>query len=410
MAMAMAVAMAVSMSGGTSSNPSVWLRSVGSGRSTSRGAAEFRGTRGELSGVPGTIPVVPERVLSVRELNRAVLARQLLLQRSDRSPQRAVERVAGLQTQYAPSGYVGLWSRLAGFRRDGLTDALLAGQIVQAWVMRCTIHMVSARDYWGFTEAVRAVRREWWLRAAKPNADLDMAAVAAVVRDLLAAGPLKQAEIQTRLVSAGYPRTAWSGVQLWLDLVRAPPAGTWATPRAHVYGLAEHTVPLPDPVCSVTAARELLVSRYLRGFGPASVADIASFCGWNMTITRAVLGGLETRRFRTEHGAELFDVPRGPLPAADTPAPVRFLGPWDATLLVHARRARILPEHYRPRVFATSMPQSVPTFLVDGQVAGTWRYADGVVRCEPFDELDAATRRELDAEAERLAGFHRDGA
>jgi Winged helix DNA-binding domain len=363
----------------------------------------------ELSGVAGTIPVVSERILSTRELNRAVLARQLLLQRSELPAEQAVERVAGLQTQYAPSGYVGLWSRLAGFRRDGLTDALLTGRIVQAWVMRCTIHMVSARDYWPFTEAVRAVRREWWVRATKPSAELDMAAVAAVVGGRLAAGPLKQAEIQRLLVAEGFPRSAWSGVQLWLDLVRAPPAGTWATPRAHVYGLAEHTVPRPDPVPSERWGRELLVNRYLRGFGPASVADIASFCGWNITVTRAVLGGLELRRFRAEEGGELFDVPQAPLPAPDTPAPVRFLGQWDATLLVHARRAQILPERYRPRVFATSMPQSVPTFLIDGQVAGSWRYVDGAVRCEPFHELDAAARQELDAEAERLAGFHRDG-
>src|SRR5688500_6007393 len=103
-----------------------------------------------------------ERVLSTRELNRAVLARQLLLERAERAPEEAGGQVAGLQTQYAPAGYIGLWSRLAGFRRQELTDALLAGRIVQAWVMRCTIHMVATADYWPFTEAVRAARREWW--------------------------------------------------------------------------------------------------------------------------------------------------------------------------------------------------------------------------------------------------------
>lgn len=187
-----------------------------------------------------------------------------------------------------------------------------------------------------------------------------------------------------------------------------PPAGTWGTPRAHVYGLAEHTVPVPEPVPSESAGRAELVARYLGAFGPAAAKDIASFCGWNLTATRAVLAGLELRRFRAEDG-ELLDLPGAPLPAADTPAPVRFLGQWDATLLVHARRAQILPERYRPRVFATSIPQSVPTFLVAGQVAGTWRYVDGEVRCEPFHELPAADRAELDAEAQRLAAFHRDG-
>jgi hypothetical protein len=352
---------------------------------------------------------VPERVLSTRELNRAVLARKLLLERSALPPDRALERVAGLQTQYAPAGYVGLWSRLVGLRRDALTEALLAGRIVQAWMMRCTIHMVSAPDYAPLTEAVRAARREWWVRAAKPNAAIDMPAVAAAVRGYLAEGPLKQAEIQARMRADGFAKEAWPGVQLWLDLVRVPPAGTWGTPRAHVYGLAEHAVPLPDPPPTEEAARELLVGRYLAAFGPASARDIASFCGWNVTATRAVLARLELRRFRDEAGGELVDVPGAPLPAADTPAPVRFLGQWDAVLLVHARRGQILPERYRPRVFATSIPQSVPTFLVDGQVAGTWRYVDGEVGCEPFHELDGAIRAELDAEAARLAAFHRDG-
>ncbi len=342
-----------------------------------------------------------ERVLSTAELNRAVLARQLLLERSRSGPVSAVEQVAGLQTQYAPSGYVGLWSRLEGFGRDALTDALLGGRIVQGWVMRSTIHMVSARDYWPFTEAVRAVRRQWWLRATRRPPGLDIEGAAAAVRSYLTAGPLKQAEIQQRLADEGFPREAWSGVQLWVDLVRVPPAGTWDRPRAHVYGLA----PAPEAVVSEAAGRELLVARYLRAFGPASAKDVSSFCGWTVTITREVLGRLELRRFRDESGAELVDVPDAPLPAADTPAPVRLLGQWDATLLVHARRAQILPEPYRPRVFATSMPQSVPTFLADGRVAGTWRRADGGIRCEPFHELPSSVHRELTEEVDRLAAF-----
>jgi hypothetical protein len=234
--------------------------------------------------------------------------------------------VAGLQTQYAPSGYIGLWSRLADFHRKTLTEALLAGRVVQAWVMRCTIHMVAAHDYWPFTEAVRATRREWWLRSAKPPSGLDMAAVSEAVRGYLADGPLKQVEIQKRMVADGFPRQAWPGVQLWLDLVRVPPAGTWGTPRAYVYGLAERAVPPPDPAPTDDAARELLAGRYLRAFGPASAADVASLCGWSIGVTRDVLTRMALRRFRDESGGELVDVPDGPLPPADTPAPVRFLG------------------------------------------------------------------------------------
>ena len=347
-----------------------------------------------------------ERVLSAKELNRAVLARQLLLERAALSPEQAVEQVAGLQTQYAPSGYIGLWFRLAGFRRQALTEALLAGRVVQAWVMRCTIHMVSPADYWPFTEAVREERREWWRRAHKIAGSVDMPAIAATVRGYLADGPLKQAEIQKRLTAAGHPREVWPGIQLWVDLVRVPPAGTWGTPRAHVYGLAEHTVAVPDPAPTEECAKELLVARYLRGFGPAAAADVASFCGWNITATRAVLSRMELCRYRTETGGELVDVPGAPLPAAGTPAPVRFLGQWDANLLVHARRAQILPEEHRPRVFARNIPQSVPTFLVDGQVAGTWRHVDGEVRCEPFHPLPDDVWEEVEVEAARLAAFH----
>ncbi|WP_232662263.1 winged helix DNA-binding domain-containing protein [Pseudonocardia sp. TRM90224] len=346
-----------------------------------------------------------ERVLSTRELNRAVLARQLLLERSTSSLVSAVEQVACLQTQYSPSGYVGLWSRLAGFEREALTAALLDGSIVQGWAMRCTIHMLSAADYAPLVEAVREPRQEWFRRAWKAD-DIDMQTVADAVRGYLADGPLKQAELQKRLVADGHPKAAWPGVQLWIDLVRVPPAGTWGTPRAHVYGLAEHTITLPQPRPTLAEGCELLVTRYLGGFGPASVKDVGSFCGWKLTETREVLERMELRRFRDEAGGVLFDLPEAPLPDPETPAPVRFIGQWDAVLLVHARRGQILPEHYRQNVFATSMPQSIPTFLVDGQVAGTWKFVDGEISCSPFHELDDPAADAVAAEAGRLARLY----
>ena len=125
-----------------------------------------------------------------------------------------------------------------------------------------------------------------------------------------------------------------------------------------------------------------------------------------MTSTKQALERIELRRFRDEQGKELVDLPRLPLPDGDTPAPVRFLPVWDATLLVHARRTQILPERYRARIFNTRNPQSVNTFLVDGQVAGTWRYEKGRVKIEPFGRLPKDVRAELDDEAERLAAFH----
>ena len=125
-----------------------------------------------------------------------------------------------------------------------------------------------------------------------------------------------------------------------------------------------------------------------------------------MKTIRPALERLSLRRFLDEQGKELVDLPRAPLPDPDTPAPVRFLPVWDATLLVHARRTQILPEEYRPRVFNVRTPNSVNTFLVDGQVAGTWRYEKGRVNLKPFGRLPKAVRKELDEEAERLAAFH----
>jgi hypothetical protein len=150
-----------------------------------------------------------------------------------------------------------------------------------------------------------------------------------------------------------------------------------------------------------------LVRRYLAGFGPASRKDVASFTGLSLTRLRTVLGRLELREFRSEDGGELLDVPDGLLPDPDTPAPPRFLPTWDSTLLVHARRTGVLPEEHRPKIFHTKAPQSFPTFLVDGRVAGTWRHEQGAVQLAPFAPLDPADERSVRDQAERLATFHR---
>lgn len=346
-----------------------------------------------------------ERVLSQRALNRALLARQFLLERSELPLTRILERVGGIQAQYAPSTYVGLWSRLANFRRDDLTTALEQRRVVQATLMRSTIHVVSAADFWSFAEGVRAARREWWLAATRRLADpIDIQAVANRLRGLLAGGPLRRKELADRLAADGYPTAVWSGVGLWVDMVRVPPSGTWERRSADLYGLAEHWVGPPN--ATEADGQELLVRRYLTGFGPASLKDIASWAGLTPAAVRPAVEGLTLRRFRDEQGGELLDLPRAPLPDPETPAPVRFLPTWDATLLIHGRRTQILPERFRGLVFHTKTPHSVPTFLVDGAVAGTWRYEAGRVRLNPFETLPARVMKELEDEAERLAAFH----
>ena len=349
--------------------------------------------------------IVPERILTARELNRALLARQLLLERSTLSITQALEQVGGLQAQYAPSAYVALWSRLRGFRRDALTKALEQRQVVQATLMRATIHIVSARDYPPMAAAIRRSRRDWWLRAqGKQLKGIDMGAVAARVRKFLSDTPRRQNDIQARLLAEGFPRIAAVSVGMWVDLVRIPPSGTWEQRRADLNGLADDWVDTSS--ATETEGLEHLVRRYLGGFGPATLNDLSSSAGLPVTTLLPVVDRLRLRRFRDEKGGELLDLPRAPLPDRDTPAPVRFLPTWDATLLVHARRTEILPQAYRPLVFQTKTPHSVATFLVDGAVAGKWRYEKGHVRLEPFHRIPAAVWRELEDEAERLAAFH----
>jgi hypothetical protein len=342
---------------------------------------------------------VPERVLTQRELNRALLARQLLLTRAKTPIPKALERIAGIQAQYAPSMYVGLWSRIEGFGRDQLTRALERRSVVQGTLMRATIHLVSKGDYWPFAAGIRKDQLEWWLRVHGRGTDTaELKADARRVRRAMAGKTLGRAELERVLGK----RLGLSG--LALDLVRVPPSGTWERRRADLYALAVDWVGPEDS--KPGEGVEHLVRRYLQGFGPARATEIADWAGLNVKTIRPVLERLSLRRFQDGQGNELVDLPRAPLPDPDTPAPVRFLPVWDATLLVHARRTQIVPEEYRPRVFNVKTPQSVNTFLVDGQVAGTWRYEKGRVNLEPFGRLSKTVRKELDEEAERLAAFH----
>lgn len=342
--------------------------------------------------------------LSPRALNRSVLARQLLLQRRRLPLVRAVEQVAGLQTQYAPSGYIGMWSRVSGFRRNALTTALEQRRVVQATLMRSTIHMVSADDFHLFVAGTRERRREWWLRVTRRELNgVDMDAAAAVVRAALADGPRRAPDLVSELAGNGFPKVAWQGIGGWVDMVRVPPSGTWQRRRADLYGLAEQWVG-PSAASTADGIRHLL-ARYLRGFGPAALADAANWAGVTVGDMRGAAEAMRLRTFTDEEGTRLVDLPRAPLPGADAAAPVRLLPTWDAILLAHARRSGVLPEHYRPLVFSTKTPQSVSTFLVDGAVAGTWRFRDGAVEIMPFDPLPVRVRRAVQDEADQAAAF-----
>jgi Winged helix DNA-binding domain len=346
-----------------------------------------------------------ERVLTQRELNRALLARQLLLERVRLPLPRVVDRLAGIQAQYAPSSYIALWTRVEGFRREQLTRALERRSLIQGTLLRGTIHIVSRSEYWAWAEAIREPQREWLQRAWPKLAALDVDRVNGTLCRALREGPRHRDEL-VELVGKDEFRAAD------LNVVRVPPSGTWEHRRADLYAAAEDWVGPND--ADADAGRELIVRRYLGAFGPARVADIQSWSGIGLQRVKAAVERLELRRFCDEQGRELVDLPRTPLPGPDTPAPPRFIPHWEPLLLVHARRTGVLPEEFRPILFTSKLPASMATFLVDGAVRGSWRIERAgdraTLRLEPFAALPVRARRVVRAEGERLVRWYADDA
>lgn len=341
-------------------------------------------------------------VLSTARLRATLLHRQWLLERAPAGTPipDVLDRMGGLQDQYAPSGYVGLWIRLDGFRRDALTRALEDRSVVQATLLRGTIHLVSAREHWRYAMGVREARRTWWVRLQRGAAtEADAVAKADRLREALADGPRDVKQL-------GDAASGFLGNHgLWVDLVRVPPSGTWERRRADRLALAEQWIGPPD--CTEREGRLHLVRAYLRAYGPAAWPDIASWAGVPAPWLKEAAADLDLARFQDERGRELVDLAGLDLPDEDTPAPVRFLPHWDALLLVHARRTQVLPEAIRPRVFSDRNPFSVGCVLVAGQVAATWSFKDGRLLVDPVDALPAAALDELEAERAALEAFHR---
>lgn len=345
-------------------------------------------------------------MLSARVLNRTLLARQELLERRLDDPIAAMESMGGIQTQYAPAGYIGLWSRMLRFERSMLTRLLKQRRAIQGTLVRATIHTVSAADYWPMVAGVGRVNREWYARVqAREIGETDLPAVAAAIREELAVGPLRIADLRARIEARGFPSGAAAWAATWVPMVRVPPSGTWERRRADLYALADQWLPPERPISEDEGIAHL-VRRYLGAFGPAALRDIASWMGLNVGQMRPVADAMELWPYRDEAGRSLVDLPDAEILAGGEPAPPRFLPVWDATLLVHARRTQILPEEYRPLVFNTKTPHSVNTFLLDGQVAGAWRWEGGEIGVEPYRALSTAERAALEEEAHGLAELH----
>lgn len=351
-----------------------------------------------------------EHVLDAATLNRATLARQMLLQRERLGPVEAIERLVALQAQEPASPYIALWTRLAGFTADALDAAFHDREVVKATLMRVTLHAVSARDYVRFWPGLAESHGDFRRRALRWP-DIDLPADLGQRAEQFAAEPRTNLEMR-RFVSELAPpvgdRDPWAAVRTLAPFVSVPERGPWSFGRRPLFAAARSWLDLP--LASAEDGLDHLVRRYLAGFGPATLGDLAQFTRIARAPLKASLARLasELRFFRNEAGRVLYDVPAGPLPPADTPAPARFLPMWDSVLLAYEDRSRVVAPEYRPRVVQPN-GDFLAAFLVDGHVAGLWRaqLQEGRTRItwDPFQPLPHAAERELAEEAKRLAAF-----
>ena len=353
------------------------------------------------------------RVLSDRELNRALLARQFLLQRAPLTPVTAIERLAGLQAQWAPAPYIGLWSRLARFAIADLEAALAKRTVVKATLMRGTLHLVGAKDYPALSVATTRARPERWAPATRRLADAPT----------IHRATLKFARVaRTREALAGFLETQGVTHELsrpmlwWLIashgwLVHVPPSGTWKHRLSGDLIAADAWLRAArEP--SLDAAIQIAVRRHLGAFGPATVDDISSWSSIRAPAIRAALVALgpKIRTFTDPRGRTLYDLKAAPLPPAETAAPVRYLPKWDSALLAYAppERVRILSETHRKTVIGKN-GDVAQTILVDGMVAGTWTVTvkprEATIAVKAFARLAKGDRAALVEEGERLARF-----
>jgi hypothetical protein len=353
---------------------------------------------------------VAKTVLSVRELGRATLARQLLLERHSLTAVEAVGKLAGMQAQEPGPPFIGLWSRLEGFEAEELATAIDERKVVRATLMRGTVHLVLAADYARLSSAVAAaLEGDMATYLASRLEGVDVAALvedgraifkreesmsAAALRDALAK---RHPEADVRAIAAV--------VRTSLPLVRMPDGGRWGfTPKAP-FTDAERWIGRP---LRKRPDRAGLVRRYLAAFGPASVRDAEAWLGGGGLAPVFEKLRPELAIFRDERGRELFDLPDAPRPAADAPAPARLLPEFDNLVLAHADRARVISDEHR-KSLTTKNLRVRATVLVDGRVAGFWKLekarGQAAIAIEPLGRWRASDRKQVLAEAEALARF-----
>jgi hypothetical protein len=342
--------------------------------------------------------------LTARQLNRATLDRQLLLHREPLSATDAVRRVVALQAQEPASPYLALWSRIDDFDPADLDSAFMSGSVIKAGLLRFTLHAVHADDYPAIHEAMAGRLRE----SRPDDVPLASAGVTTAEADALLpelrtflGRPRMKAEIeaflQERLGKRG--PAAWRALGTVVPLRNAPTGGPWSFGLRPTFVAAPRA---PGPVGGEAALRHL-VRRYLEGFGPASIPDIAQFSLLQRTVVRRTVESMAAELVELEGpgGTALYDVPGRSLPPEDTTAPPRLLPMWDSVLLAYHDRTRLVPEAYR-RLTTRQNGDTLPTLLVDGQVAGVWRPVEGGIEATAFQALSVEAWEGLATEARAL--------
>jgi hypothetical protein len=348
-------------------------------------------------------------VLGKRALNRALLARQMLLRRVNLPALDAIERLIGLQAQAPNPPYFGLWARLEGFRQEELSRLIQERKAVRIALMRSTIHLVSARDCLELRPLVQSVLNRGLNGSyGKRLAGLDEKELAAAGRVLVEAKPMTLSELGKRLSEQWPdrdPEALAAAIRNLVPLVQLPPRGLWGESGQASHTSAEAWL---GPSLSSEPDVEKMIHRYLSAFGPASVKDMQVWSG--QTRLRDVFEKLRPQLvcFHDEQGNELFDLLDAPRPDADTPSPPRFLGEFDNVLLSHAERTRIIDDSYRKQVFTKNgIIRSV--ILVDGFVSGIWKLkrsrGTATLTIKPLKQLSTQEHDKLAEEGAQLLKF-----
>ncbi len=346
--------------------------------------------------------------ITLEALNRATLARQLLLARKRIPVPKAVSQLLAVQAQLARPPFIALWSRLEGFTREMLSAALHGRTVVRATMMRGTLHLVTTADYVALRGSLQPGLDAGLLSILGERLEkTDMTRVSEKAAAFFEA-PHSFDDARRYLVAQfpdGDERAMGYAVRLRLPLVQVPMTGApWAFPGQADFVSAHAWIGRsPEPPCGV----EVLVQRYLAAYGPATVKGAQTWLG--MPGVKEAIERLRPslRVFQGPKKAELYDLPSAPRPPADTPAPVRFLADYDNILIARADE-RLLAAAHRRAVFLPGL-RVLPTFLVNGRVAGTWAIerAKGIatLSLSAFGPMSRAVRGELEEEGEALARF-----